>query len=89
LYKELEIMIEEGMTSMEAVKSATIFAAECLNIQHKTGSIKQGKSADLLLVDGNPLDDITALKQVKQVYRSGELCLDHLISNQIASNQNI
>jgi imidazolonepropionase-like amidohydrolase len=78
LAEELQLMIEGGMTPMAAIQSATRISAECLNIAEQTGTVEVGKWADLLLVEGNPLEDILCLKNVRQVYKGGKLCVDRL-----------
>lgn len=78
LVDELAIMIDEGMTPLQAIGSATYVAAQCMNIEKKTGSIERGKWADLILVEGNPLEDIRQLRNIKRVYKGGVLCMDQL-----------
>jgi imidazolonepropionase-like amidohydrolase len=60
--EELERMVEGGMTPMEAIVATTKTAAECVHIQHDVGTLEPGKLADLLVVDGDPLDDIKVLQ---------------------------
>ena len=62
LGKELELMVESGLTPMEAIVSATRTAAECIGIEESVGTIESGKKADLLLIDGDPLADIRILQ---------------------------
>lgn len=71
---ELECLVEAGMTPMEAIHAATRVAAEALKLEDK-GMLKEGYIADLIVIDGNPLDDITILQhgKVEQVYKQGEL----------------
>ncbi|SFD88305.1 Imidazolonepropionase [Lentibacillus persicus] len=73
LVDELSIMIEEGLTPYEAITASTITAAQCVKKDSQIGSLEKGKLADLILVDGNPLEDIFALKNIQRVYRGGEL----------------
>ena len=71
---ELEEFVRAGYTPMEAIKAATILGAENLDIANITGSISVGKYADLILVDGNPLEDIKILQKpnnIVQVYKEG------------------
>jgi imidazolonepropionase-like amidohydrolase len=71
---ELELMATRGLTPMEAIVASTKTAAECIGIGEKTGTIESGKFADLLAVDGNPLDDIRVLQdqnRVKMVMKEG------------------
>lgn len=60
--QELERMVALGMTPMEAILSATRFAAQLLGIENTVGTLEPGKQADLLMVKGNPLNKIGLLK---------------------------
>ena len=71
--KEFEFMVEAGMPEMEAIKSATINAADLLNIKTILGSISAGKYADIVAVKGNPLEDITILQRIDFVMKDGEI----------------
>ncbi|MDB5130758.1 MAG: amidohydrolase family protein [Mucilaginibacter sp.] len=72
-YKEFQYMVEAGMPPMEAIKAATTSAADLLGISDKTGSISKGKFADIIAVDGNPLEDIRAMKNVTFVMKEGKV----------------
>ncbi len=67
----LELFVHAGMSPQQALLSATSTAASVLGVDEITGSIRQGKSADLLVVGGNPLSDIANLRQVKMVIQKG------------------
>lgn len=71
--KELAIYVEYGMTPMEALRSANKTASEMLRIEKETGTIAVGKSADLLLLESNPLDDIKNLGSLVRTYHKGVL----------------
>lgn len=73
LADELAIMIESGMTPYEAIRSATIVAAEAVEADETIGSIEAGKRADLIIVDGNPLENIQVLKKPHYVFLNGKL----------------
>jgi imidazolonepropionase-like amidohydrolase len=60
--EELQLMVEGGMTPLQAIVATTGTAAECARVGHLTGTIVPGKRADLLAVDGDPLADITVLQ---------------------------
>ncbi len=73
LWQELDAMISGGMTAMQAIASATDSAALMLGLEDRIGSIQAGKQADLLIVDGNPIEDITALSRVRLVMQAGRI----------------
>jgi imidazolonepropionase-like amidohydrolase len=65
--QELRRMVEFGMTPMQAVEAATRSAATLLGLESEIGTIETGKQADLILVNGNPLDDIALLQEPANV----------------------
>lgn len=69
--KDFSYMVKAGMTPMQTIQSATINAADLLDIKTKTGSITIGKYADIIAVENNPLDDVTVLEHVKFVMKDG------------------
>jgi len=71
--REIEVMVRYGMTTMAAIKAATMVAAELLGWQNKIGSLEAGKLADVIAVSGNPLTDITELQRVKFVMKDGKV----------------
>jgi len=68
---EFQYMVEGGMPPMEAIKCATINAAELLGLNDVTGSITKGKSADIVAVDGDPLQDIKVMRNMNFVMKEG------------------
>lgn len=64
---ELELMVKYGMTPMEAIISATRNGAECAGIENITGTLRTGKQADIIVVDGNPLKNIGILKDKERI----------------------
>jgi len=64
-------MVEWGMKPLDAIQAATINAAELMNWQDRVGALEAGKFADLIAVDGDPLQDITALQHVTFVMKGG------------------
>ncbi|TAL12063.1 MAG: amidohydrolase family protein [Nitrospirae bacterium] len=65
--QELRRMVEFGMTPMQAVEAATRSAATLLGLESELGTVEAGKRADLILVNGNPLDDIALLQEPANV----------------------
>lgn len=70
-WKEFEYMIEGGMPAMQAIKAATLNAAELLGMKDQLGSIEVGKLADIVAVDGDPLTDPKAFGKVIFVMKDG------------------
>ena len=68
---EFTYMIQAGMPPMEAIKAATISAAELLGVKDQLGSIEVGKIADVVAVDGDPLIDSQAFGRVVFVMKEG------------------
>ncbi len=74
--RELELMVEHGMTPMQAIVASTKTAAECLGYDNEIGTIETDKKADFIIVDDNPLDRIGILKNpdnIKIVGIDGEI----------------
>ncbi len=76
---ELSLLVEAGMTPMQALCAATSVAAECIGKADQIGTIASGKLADIILVRGNPLNDISMLERgnaVEFVMKSGTIFVD-------------
>jgi imidazolonepropionase-like amidohydrolase len=73
LHRELELYVKAGFTPMEAIQSATIIPARVMRLDKDTGTIEAGKRADLIIVDGNPLESISNIRKVKTVVTSGRI----------------
>jgi imidazolonepropionase-like amidohydrolase len=71
LHAELFSYVQFGMTPYQALRAATVTPAEALNLD--AGSVEPGKLADIVLVDGNPLENIAAAHKVKKVIANGRL----------------
>ncbi|GAA3991537.1 amidohydrolase family protein [Mucilaginibacter dorajii] len=72
-YIEFQYMVEAGMPPIEAIKAATSSAADLLGMSAKIGSISKGKFADIVAVDGDPLLDIKAMKNVSFIMKEGKI----------------
>ena len=73
--RELELLVDYGMTPVQALKAATSVAAKALHMEDKIGTVKPGMLADLIAVDGDPTADIKALRKVKLVMKGGNVYL--------------
>jgi imidazolonepropionase-like amidohydrolase len=71
--REFNYMVQNGMTPMAAIQSATVSDANLLGISDKVGSITRGKLADIIAVQGDPLTDIRLLEDVRFVMKQGEI----------------
>lgn len=71
LHDELKMMVDAGLTPLEALQTATILPARFANLEHESGSVEQGKRADLVLLQANPLEDIRNLEQIEGVVFNG------------------
>ena len=70
---EIEALHLAGLTPMQAILSATRDAAASLGMGELVGTLEPGKEADVLVVEGNPLDDLSSLFKVQAVFKAGEL----------------
>jgi imidazolonepropionase-like amidohydrolase len=69
--RQFRIMVERGMTPMQAIQSATGLAAQFMGMDQDIGTLEPGKFGDLIAVRRNPLTDISALEQVDVVIKGG------------------
>ena len=70
---ELKLMVEQGMSPLAAITAASQTAAALLGIGDTVGTLTPGKQADLLVLDEDPLNDITALSKPRHVFKGGEM----------------
>src|SRR5712692_5117569 len=73
---ELLLMVEYGMPPLKAIQAATLTDAELLGWQDRIGAIEPGKLADLIAVEGNPLEEIGAVRRIRFVMKGGEVVRD-------------
>ncbi|SFU60034.1 Imidazolonepropionase [Pustulibacterium marinum] len=69
---EMELMVQAGLTPLQAITVGTKNAAEMLKIDNKFGTIEKGKTADLLILNGNPAKNIKATRNIFSVYKAGK-----------------
>jgi len=77
--KEFGCLVKLGMEPMQAIMAGTSVAAELLGWQDRVGSIEEGKLADIIAVNGDPLKDISELEHVKFVMLGGRIIRDETI----------
>ena len=71
LHREMELYVQAGFTPMEAIQAATIVPARAMGLEKESGTVEKGKRGDLILVNGNPLDDIRNARNVEDVVTNG------------------
>jgi imidazolonepropionase-like amidohydrolase len=85
--RELECLVEAGMSPMQAIQAGTGLAAECLGWERELGTVEEGRLADLVAVDGDPLRDIALLQKaerIKLVWKGGRVCVDRRVPREVA-----
>jgi imidazolonepropionase-like amidohydrolase len=73
LDRELELYVESGLTPMEAIQTATIIPAKVMKREHISGSLEEGKQADLIIINGDPLQNIRNIRKVVTVIKDGDM----------------
>ena len=77
LHAELELLTKAGLSNAEGLRSATLLPAEFFGLEKKTGTVEAGKQADLVLLDGNPLENISAIRGIRAVFLGGRVVYSH------------
>ena len=72
-HRELELYVEAGLSPMDVIQLATLGSARVMKMDKEVGSIEAGKCADMILVDGNPLEDFRSLRKVTRVISNGRV----------------
>lgn len=73
LHREIELYVQAGFTPMEAIQAATIVPARVMGLDKESGTVEKGKRGDLILVNGNPLEDIHRIRNVEYVITNGTM----------------
>jgi imidazolonepropionase-like amidohydrolase len=73
VHDELALLVEAGLTPFEALQAATVNPARYLGLDHALGTVEPGKLADLVLLDGNPLEDIHNTNTIRYVMKNGRI----------------
>ena len=91
LHDELALLVRAGLSPLAALQTATVNAAGFLGLDKSLGTVQPGKLADLVLLDGNPLEDIRNTKRISLVMFDGRLfdraALDSLLTEVEAAVQ--
>jgi imidazolonepropionase-like amidohydrolase len=80
---EIECLVKAGLTPLQALRAATGWAAECLGREHELGTVEKAKLADLIVVAGDPLDDVTILQnpdRIALVLKGGEVAANRMLN---------
>jgi len=78
---EIECLVKAGLTPLQALRAATGWAAECLGLERDVGTVEKGKLADLVVVAGDPLNDVAVLQDhahIALVLKGGETVANRL-----------
>jgi imidazolonepropionase-like amidohydrolase len=73
LHQEMRLLVESGIPPAEVLRAATLTNAEVLKEQDRLGSIREGRMADMVLLDANPLDDINNTRRIWRVVKDGRV----------------
>ncbi len=73
LHREIELYVQAGFTPMEAIQAATIVPARAMGLDKESGTVEKGKCGDLILINGNPLEDIHNTRNVEFVITDGTM----------------
>ena len=71
-HREMELMVDAGLTPMQAIQAATINGAKFLGVDDRYGTLEPGKVADMIVLDADPLDDITNSRKIDSVWMNGK-----------------
>jgi imidazolonepropionase-like amidohydrolase len=77
--RELQYLVEAGLSPMQALQAGTGWAAACLGMEKEIGTLEAGKWADIVVVEGDPLEDISILQRQERIHlvlKGGSICVD-------------
>ena len=84
-HREMELLVKTGLTPMQAIRAGTINAARVLGVDNRYGTIEPGKVADFIVINANPLDDITNSRKIDAVWMNGKLVNRAALADDVAS----
>jgi hypothetical protein len=73
VHREIELYAKAGMSHMDAIRAATAVPARSMGLEREVGTVETGKQGDLLVLDANPLDDISNIRTVRLVMKGGRV----------------
>jgi imidazolonepropionase-like amidohydrolase len=73
LHRELELYVKAGLTPLEAIQTATLTPARVMKVDNEVGTIEAGKRADIIILDANPLENISNIRKIRFVVAQGRL----------------
>jgi imidazolonepropionase-like amidohydrolase len=73
LLRELELYVKAGLTPLEAIQAATVTPARAMKVDNEVGPIEAGKRADLIVLDADPLENISNIRKIRYVVTQGRL----------------
>src|SRR5262249_311591 len=71
LHREVELYAQAGFTPMEAIQAATIVPARAIRLEKESGTLEKGKRSDLIVISGNPLEEIHNTRKLEYVVANG------------------
>ena len=71
--REIELYVKAGFTPLEAIQAATIVPARAMGMEQDSGTVEVGKRADVIVVDGNPLENISEIRKIDTVFAAGKM----------------
>lgn len=71
--REIELYVKAGFTPMEAIQAATLVPARAMGMEKESGTVEAGKRADVIVVDGNPLENISDIRKVDTIFTGGKM----------------
>jgi imidazolonepropionase-like amidohydrolase len=86
---EMWAFVAGGMSPMQALQAATIDPARHLGLVHDLGSVESGKLADLLIVDGNPLENIRVTDHIAYVVQNGRIYEGGTMAEKLSGQRNL
>ncbi len=73
MHQELELLVDAGVSTLQALQAATVNPAELMRMQDRLGTLEEGKVGDVLILDANPLEDIRNTRKIAQVISRGRV----------------